>query len=258
MKSVKKLLTFLSLLLLFLFKPQISFAEVIRSFDVNIVAGKTGEMDITETINYDFEALDKHGIYRYIPIYSKVGDLYRILNIKDIKVERDGSSENFSFSKNNEQFNLKIGDANKTITGAHIYKINYTVGNGIGSNYQDHDEIYWNATGNEWQVTIEKASVKVKTDFSAKLNSLICFEGPVGAKDKTCTVSGNTAASSQNLYPDYGLTVVAVYPVNTFPKSILSRNPPQTSGEKIMGVIFKNYYLIFILLNFVLGGYLIY
>jgi hypothetical protein len=52
-----------------------------------------------------------------------------------------------------------------TITGSHVYKISYTVENGIGSNYQDHDEIYWNATGNEWQVPIENAGTKIDNGF---------------------------------------------------------------------------------------------
>ncbi len=254
---MKKLFIFLFFLLFFLIKPQISFAEVIHSYDVNITAHKSGLMDVTETINYDFEDLAKHGIYRYIPIYSKVGDLYRILNIKDIKVERDGLNENFTISKNNEQVYLKIGNADKTITGAHIYKINYTVGNGIGSNYQDHDEIYWNGTGNDWLVAIEKVSFKIDTDFNAKLNNLICFTGSFGSTEKNCQINGNIV-SADNLQVGQGLTAVAVYPVNTFPKSFLSKTPPQTFTQAFMDSIFNNYHFIFIFLNFVLVGYLIY
>jgi len=254
---VKKLLTFLSLLFLFLFIPQISFAEVIRSFDVNVTAHKTGLISVTETINYDFEGAVKHGIYRYIPVYSKVGDLFRILNINNIKVERDGSNENFTFSKNNEQVYLKIGDADKTITGTHIYKINYTVGNGIGSNYEDHDEIYWNGTGNDWQIGIEKVSFKIDTDFNAKLNNLLCFTGSIGSKEKNCQINGNTVLAN-NLLAGQGLSAVAVYPVNTFPKSILSKEPPKTFGQTFMEFIFRNYHLIFIFLNILLPLYLVY
>ena len=254
---MKKLFIFSILLFVFFFKPQISFAEVIHSFDVNITAHKTGLMDVTETINYDFGDLEKHGIYRYIPIYSKVGELYRIISLENIRVERDGSSENFTYSKNNEQIYLKIGNADKTITGAHIYKINYTVGNGIGSNYEDHDEIYWNVTGNEWQVVIEKASATVETDFDAKLTNLICFTGSFGLTEKNCQINGNIV-SADNLQAGQGLTAVAVYPANTFPKSFLSKTPPQTFIQTFMNSIFNNYHLIFIFLNFVLGGYLIY
>ncbi|MCL6096914.1 MAG: DUF2207 domain-containing protein [Patescibacteria group bacterium] len=255
---MKKLLLFLISLSFFLFIPQASFAEVIHNFDTNITAHKNGNLDVTETINYDFENVFKHGIYRYIPLYSKVGDLYRILNIKDVRVERDGINENFTFNKNNEQVYLKIGNADKTITGPHIYKISYTVENGIGSNFSDHDEIYWNATGNSWQITIEKASAKVETDFSAKQSSFICFQGSVGEKDTGCKVSKNSAESSRILSSGEGLTIVAVYPAGTFPKSILSKTPPETLGQKAFALILKNYLYILIFLNILIPLYLFY
>ena len=170
----------------------------------------------------------------------------------------DGNSEPNSISQDNENITFKIGDANQTITGAHIYKISYSVGNGIGSNFSDHDEIYWNTTGNGWDVNIEKANARVETDFDAKQSNLICFQGPVGSKDTSCSVSGNSSASTQVLYPYSGLTVVAVYPVNTFPKSILSTTPPETLGQKLFALILKNYLLIFTLLNILLPLYLIY
>lgn len=254
---MKRILALL-LVLFFFFKPQISFAEVIHSFDFSIAAHKNGVIDVAETINYDFQTLSKHGIYRYIPLFSKVGNLYRIIKIENVKVLRDQMEESFTINQNKDQIYLKIGNADKTITGSHIYKINYSVENSIGSNFADHDEIYWNTTGNGWQVNIEKASAKISTDFDSKQNDFICFEGPIGSKDKTCSVSKNTAFSSQILYPGYGLTIVAVYPVGTFPKSILSKSPPQTIGEEIFGLILKNYLYIFIILNFGLGGYLLY
>ena len=84
---MKKLFFLIILFFLFFSKPQLSFAEAIHSFNTDIVAHKNGEMDITETINYDFEDLYRHGIYRYIPLYSKVGNLYRVLKIKNITCE---------------------------------------------------------------------------------------------------------------------------------------------------------------------------
>lgn len=219
---------------------------------------KNGTMDFTETINYDFEDESRHGIFRYIPRYSSVGNLYRIINIKNISVERNGENESFTYSKDNEQFNLKIGNANKTITGNHIYKIYYTVENGIGSNFETHDEIYWNITGNGWSIEIENATATIQNDFDAKITKLTCFTGPVGSTDANCSVLENKVSTSDYLYPSYGLTVVAVYPPNTFPKSILNSSPPKSFGDKVLETILNNYYLIFILLNFVLGGYLIY
>ncbi|OGH08089.1 MAG: hypothetical protein A2171_01300 [Candidatus Levybacteria bacterium RBG_13_35_9] len=254
MKKILALLFFL----FFFFKPQNVFAEIIHSFDVDLTVHKDGSMDFVETINYDFENEYRHGIYRYIPLYSKVGDLYRIIKIKNAKVLRDGQSEKFTTTQTKEQIYFKIGDADETINGPHIYKIFYTVENGIGSNYEDHDEIYWNATGNNWEVIIEKASIQFNTDFGVNPNNLICFTGQTGSKESLCEVSENKIFSSMPLYPYSGLTAVAGFSVNSFPKSILAKQLPKNVGEKIAELIFRNYYLIFIFFNFILGGYLIY
>jgi len=255
---VKKTFALVLFLFLFLFNPQVIFAEIIHSFDVDLTANKDGSMDFTETINYDFENLDKHGIYRYIPLYSRVGDLYRIIKVKDVKVLRNGQDEKFTTTQNKEQIYFKIGDASKIINGSHKYTISYTVENGIGSNYEDHDEIYWNATGNDWDVVIEKASITFNTDLEVSPNNLSCFTGEVGSKKSLCKISGNKVFSSQPLYAGSGFTAVAGFPVNTFPKSILTKEPPKSLGQKVAELIFANYYLIFIFFNFIIGGYLIY
>lgn len=222
------------------------------------MAHQNGAIDITETINYDFEDLDRHGIYRFIPLYSKVGDLYRIIKIENVKVEKDNNPENFTKSQNKEQISIKIGNKNKTITGTHIYKISYTVENGIGSNFSDHDEIYWNATGSSWEVPIETAKISVSTDFNAQQKDFICFTGITGSKDKDCELSGNTVTTLKTLFPGEGLTAVAVYPLSTFPKSTLLKSLPKTYAENIFDLILKNYYLIFIFLNLLLAPYLLF
>ena len=228
---MKKLFLILSFFLVFLFKPQFTFAETIHSFDVQINAHQNGLIDVTETINYDFQDLSKHGIYRNIPLVSKVGNLYRVIKIENIGVTRDGQSESFTTSATSDTDTLKIGNAGTTITGSHVYKISYTAENAIGSNYQDHDEIYWNGTGNGWQVSIENASIKIATDFSVIQNNLICYTGVTGSAEKNCTASNGKVSTTQVLNSGEGLTAVAGYPVGTFPKSVLLKDLPKSSSE---------------------------
>lgn len=259
--SLMRIKLFFVFLFAFLFAPfliSIAHAEKINSFDVELVAHKDGLMDVAETINYDFEDLDRHGIYRYIPLYSRVGDLYRIIKIDNVLIQRDGKKEEFEKTTNKEQVYFKIGDADKTITGTHVYKISYTVENGAGSNFPEHDEIYWNGTGNDWQVTIEEATISFDTDFSARQTGLKCFEGAVGSTNQTCLVQNNKASSSQVLYPGYGLTAVATYPKGTFPKSYLSKELPKTFGEKVGGFILANLGIIWLFLNIILPVVLIF
>ena len=236
---------------LFVFRTN-AYAEKIDSFDVNIVAHKDGTMSVEETINYDFEHADRHGIFRYIPLYSKVGDLYRVIKIENVEVERSGEEENFETTKSKEQIYFKIGNANKEITGKHTYRISYTVENGIGSNYETHDEIYWNVTGNDWLLQIEKASVNLTTDFGASTNRVACFTRDATFNAQFCTFPKdlyNPVTTTNALNPGEGLTVVYGFPINTFPKSILLKELPKTNGEKIAGFIFKNLGIIYLIIN---------
>lgn len=250
--EVKKIIFVILFGFLFLtFKTSV-FAEKIDSFDVTVVAHKDGSMSVNESIDYNFEFGDRHGIYRYIPLYSMIGDLYRIINIDNVSIQRDGKKEQFDKSADREQIYLKIGNPNKTITGAHNYKISYTVENGIGSNFPDHDEIYWNATGNGWDVPIEKGSIKITNDFGAEPKKLICFTGDLGSKLHDCTISGESISLNKPLSYNQGLTAVAVYPKGTFPASILSKTPPKTFGDKVKDFFLAHIILIYFILNIIL------
>lgn len=252
--DMRKLIILVLFLILLAFPVQ-TFAEKINSFDVEITARGDGKMDITENINYDFESLDRHGIYRYIPLYSKVGDLYRIIKVDNIRVERDGEKEEFEKSNNNEQIYFKIGDPDKTITGAHNYKISYTVENAIGSNFPEHDEIYWNVTGNEWTVPIEKASIDIKTDSNTEIQSVSCFTRGGDSSAQFCRFPVdvfNPVTTTAPINPGDGLTVVYVYPKGTFPPSYLSTEPPRSIAEKIGRFILEHITFIYFMLNVIL------
>ncbi|MBI2338043.1 DUF2207 domain-containing protein [Candidatus Daviesbacteria bacterium] len=210
-------------------------SELIHSFDSQIIAHKDGSFDVTETIKYDFGQNQKHGIFRDIPTVARVGELYRQSKITITGIERDSRNENYSISENDNQISAKIGRADQTINGVHTYTISYNVQNGIGSNFKDHDEIYWNVTGNEWKVPILSASYSITTDFGVLPNQAVCYTGPQGSREKNCrhspTPPFNPITTTLPLDPYQGLTVVAGFPVNTFPKSILTTKPPQDSSD---------------------------
>src|SRR5690606_3107434 len=54
-------------------------AEKIRSFDVTVRLQKDTTLDVTETIVWDFEGAERHGIFRNIPIrYNRYNAPYTI------------------------------------------------------------------------------------------------------------------------------------------------------------------------------------
>jgi hypothetical protein len=256
-KSLFKIIPiFISTLIFFL--PKLVQAEEIKNFDVVITAHQNGVMSVEERINYDFGELDRHGIFRTIPLVSKVGDLYRVIKVNFSEVLRDGKKEQFSVDQGAKETEVKIGDSDKTITGTHLYTIKYNVDNGIGSNYSDHDEIYWNVTGNDWDVPIDSASSVVQTDFGVQPNRVICFSRSANLNAQYCRwpESFNPVITTAPMQPGEGLTVVYGFPVNTFPKSVLQTSEPFADPDFIN--LLKILVPIYLLLNLFLAPYLIY
>jgi uncharacterized membrane protein len=252
--SVKKFLVLIIALLLFFITPTTTFAEEsIKNFQAKIIAHQNGDMTITEKIVYDFGEGDRHGIFRFIPTYTRLKDvdLYRISEIVFTNIKRDGDEEKYETDYASDKVEVKIGDPDKTITGAHTYEITYLVKNGIASNFDDHDEIYWNITGNEWKVPIETIEVRIENESQLPDNNngptkALCFTGESGSQEQNCTteINGKTALirTKKVLNPYEGLTTVVAYPVATFPKSQLSDSPPMWDPDfinflKIYGVI---------------------
>lgn len=254
------ILSAIFLLSLFVFPDAVFAQEVINKFEVNLTAHKDGKMTIEEKIEYDFGDSERHGIFRNIPTVSKVGDLYRVIKIDFQELKRDGKNERYETDYTPKEAEVKIGDPDKTITGAHTYYIKYVVENGIGSNYEDHDEIYWDATGNDWEVPINFASITVNTDFGVSQNRVACFTRPGSFNAQFCTFpndnSFNPITTTAPLQPGEGLTTVSGFPVNTFPKSTLQKNEPVFDPDFLN---FAKFYVpLALVANFTIGPYLLF
>jgi hypothetical protein len=95
------------------------------------------------------------------------------------------------------------------VSGQRRYVITYTINDGLNP-FPDHDELYWNVTGNEWPVPIETASAAVSTPASG-IQRIACYQGPTGSTDP-CVSSGDQSSASfrasEGLNPGSGLTLV--------------------------------------------------
>lgn len=222
---IKKILLLVCIIGCFLFPSFVTAAsgERITGFSAEYHIQKDATVDVVENITYDFGEFSRHGIYRYIPYKYQNGNDYRIVEIKKVSVsDDDGAKIQFSSSKNDENLVLKIGDPNRTITGIKKYIISYSV-RGTINYFENHDEFYWNVTGNGWDVSIDSASAKVfypdgTTKETAKYT---CSAGSYGDK-KYCDTykvedeDGKLVAkfSQSNLSANEGLTIVSGFPKN--------------------------------------------
>lgn len=262
MKLMKRFASFLFLTVavgLFILPKSVSAEEAINSYHVEMVAQKNGDLNVSEKIDYTYGDAYHHGIFRFIPLVSRVGDLYRVIDVTFTDVLRDGKKEKYTTDNSGKQIQVKIGDPDREITGPHLYEIDYTVKNGIGSNYPDHDEIYWNVTGDQWTVPIATASFKLTTDFGAPLKKAVCYTGIAGSTASNCQVSladnSLIVTTTSPLESSEGLTIVAGFPVGTFPKSILQKSIPMAPDLRLFLIIAG---IVFFLLNIVLAPYLLY
>ncbi len=196
-----------------------SFPEQIDYFRSDITLNKDATISVVETINYDFKELERHGIYRDIRLSKVAGSLYRLRLADGIAVEDEAGRGYVYEVKDGNPVHIQIGQPDVLISGKHVYKISYSAENAIGY-FNDRDEIYWNATGNEWQVPIMAAEthVYVPGDRRAK-NFVASYCGPLGSKEPCDSTlpSYNPATdmtefvftypTTTRLYSGFGMTI---------------------------------------------------
>jgi uncharacterized membrane protein YgcG len=115
---------------------------------------------------------------------------------------------------------IRIGDPSATVTGVQSYTLRYRVERGL-LYFPDHEELYWNATGTEWPVSIDHASARVTLPASAVSASIdvACFTGSIGSRERACTATRDLATAdivaTRPLHAREGLTVVVGMPNGT-------------------------------------------
>jgi uncharacterized membrane protein YgcG len=109
---------------------------------------------------------------------------------------------------------VRIGDPDRTVTGEQDYRIRYRVERAILF-FADHDEVYWNATGDEWPVPIDGATVRVELPPGTSPTRVACYTGPAGSTERACAISASVpvaAAVTRPLRTREGFTVAVGFP----------------------------------------------
>ena len=215
--------------------------EAIRNFEVKAELSADRRLKITESIEYDFGATPKHGIFRNIPeTYIRDGMTYDY-KYQVGRVLRNGQPEPFEQYREGKALVLKIGRAEVTMPGKHVYTIEYETGQAVNFFKDGHSELYWNVTGNEWQVGIEKASFFLKSPLGEATSTLrfVCYTGELGSTEEACAMrpdqGGYTVQATRVLNPQEGMTVVFGFPQGTI--------RPETAGEAAKRILRDNWYL---------------
>jgi uncharacterized membrane protein YgcG len=205
---------------------------VIESFDAELRVEPTGDVQVTETIRPRFQG-SWNGIYRNLSLEHQTAQGRRErLDVELLSItDQDGEALRYEASNDGRwtrQFQVWIPgaeDATRTLV------IRYVVHNAIrffeeGSEVGPLDELYWNATGNGWEVPIERASATIVLPEGVAPTQSSGYTGVAGSTETAVRIatSGNTVSftATRALGPGEGLTVAAGWP----PGSVAHPAPP--------------------------------
>jgi len=222
----RRLLTLATLvaIALLLSVPGLALAEQerITSFDSAITVNQDGSMRVENTIGAMVTG-DQivHGIYYDFPtIYSNTRTGGRlVIDFRVLGVQRDGQAEPYTVENWENGKRVKIGSADTVIDpGEHTWLLQFTVDRELGY-FADHDELYWNVTGNGWVFPIDRASatVTLPTGAAAKITGLSAYTGASGSTTSAVTTTQGadgtpTFVTTSILNPREGLTIVVGWP----------------------------------------------
>src|SRR5215217_2647053 len=126
--------------------------EEIRSYDSHIVMATDGSLTVSETLVVNAEGNEiRRGIYRDIPVVMAGSDGGKVRPEFEVTgVTRDGDQEMFRVERMGNFQRIWIGNPDYFLDrGIHTYIIHYTMSR-MARSFEDHDELYWNVTGNYW------------------------------------------------------------------------------------------------------------
>jgi len=195
--------------------------ERILSFHSDITVNPDASMRVEETIKVRAAGEQiKHGIFRDFPTRyrDRLANPY-VLGFEVQEVRRDGKPEPFHTEKLGNGVRVYIGDKDVFLDpGEHTYTLVYATNRQLGF-FPDHDELYWNVTGNGWIFPIDEASATVALPGGIKRDALLLdgFTGPQGSLGTafTWSVDGDarpTFTTTRPLAPGEGLTIVVSWP----------------------------------------------
>ena len=203
-------------------------AYTIRSFDVDLTIEARSDLLVEERLAVEFSEA-RHGIFRTIPVrYSDPKGYAYSLDVRLLSVtDEAGRALGTQVSHEGRYIKIRIGDPDSTVIGVVQYVIRYRVRDAL-TRFAEHDELYWNATGNEWNAGIDRSSATIRLPAPVGAAELQAagYTGAFGAtgRDVEVTHVGPGVihfATTRPLDRLEGLTVAVGFPQGlvTFPSA---------------------------------------
>lgn len=206
----------LALLLLAAVRAPALAVERIAFFISDVKVERNGDLDVTETIRVEAESREiRRGILRDFPTRYKHPNGANVeVGFTVQSVTRNGQVETYAIEPLANGVRVRIGSASVLLQrGPHEYVIRYRTTRQVGF-FPDYDELYWNATGNGWTFTIERAEARITLPEAVPFKQSAFYTGPQGAQGRDATIVEQQPGrivfrTTRPLPPGSGLTVAA-------------------------------------------------
>jgi len=208
--------------------------ERILSYDSTITVAHDGTLEVRETIRVRAEGRNiKRGIFRDFPTtYAAPDGRQIVVGFAFETAARDGVAEQWHVEPHGNGVRTYLGNPSVTIEhGEHTYDLVYRTDRQMGF-FADHDELYWNATGNGWMFPIDHATAHVvlPADIPRGDVHMEGYTGPQGSKGQDYTTGLDGAepiySTTRGLGPNEGLTIVATWPKGYITTAVEHPLPP--------------------------------
>lgn len=160
---------------------------VIEQFQADIQVLPSGDLIVTETIRPRFTG-SWNGLKRDIPVEYRTPQGFNytlLLDLVSVTDERQAPLKYESLrDRHYRSFKIWLPSAQDTTK---TLILTYRVGNGL-KYFEDHDELYWNVTGDEWEVPIESADARVLLPAGATGVKALAFSGAYGAREQQADI----------------------------------------------------------------------
>jgi uncharacterized membrane protein YgcG len=195
--------------------------ERILNYHSNILVHTDGSIVVTESIRVRAEGHQiRRGIYRDFPTAYKDrhGNHYNVTFVV-LEVQRDNAPEPFHTENRSNGVRVYVGSRDTQLSaGEYEYRLRYKTTRQIGF-FEQHDELYWNVTGNGWIFPIDKASASIELPQAVFPDDLRTsfYTGYQGASETNATSRPVTDRKTEfrttvELQAHEGLTIALGWP----------------------------------------------
>lgn len=212
----------------------------IQRFDANIVVERDGDIDVTERIQAHFTG-EWNGLYRKVPVQYRTPQGFNwSIRLELVSATDDqGAPLRTETSREGHYVKYKVWvpgarDATRTVL------LRYRARNALRF-FEEHDELYWNVTGDEWDVALGMVTARVALPAGATGIRATSFNGAYGstATEAAVTVedTGVRIVMPRQLEFREGLTAVVGWDKGLVPEP--------TATDRSFGFLASNWPLLF-------------